>query len=268
MRYLLPKEAIKEIPKLGLFVLEVGFGNGSFLKWLCETRDAPVVGIDIANIAFQKARSRLNQYDVFLVKSEARFFLKYFVPPHSLEEMFVLFPDPWPKNKKRRLIDEEFAIIASSRLKNRGTLYTATDDEDYAYQMQEVLAPYFRMKRWELPVATKYMLKWKSMGRNYQAFAFVNERPQKLPFVPATDEVYLQTSATFERGMCVKTEEAVLKVDGVFKGDRKRLIKVIYSEKGFSHKFFFIQEGENLRSLNTWGEVFPPTITELIRNLK
>lgn len=79
MVYLTPKEALQKITpiKEGI-VLEIGFGNGTFLKWLCENKgeNHTIVGIDIANLAFEKARSRLKECDVFLIKSEARFFFK------------------------------------------------------------------------------------------------------------------------------------------------------------------------------------------------
>jgi tRNA (guanine-N7-)-methyltransferase len=53
----------------------------------------------------------------------------------------VLFPDPWHKKRhhKRRLIQPAFAELMASRIVAGGVLRLATDWEDYALQMLEVL---------------------------------------------------------------------------------------------------------------------------------
>ena len=63
------------------------------------------------------------------------------LPPGSLDEMLILFPDPWPKKRhhKRRLLKAPFAALAASRLAPGGTLYLATDWQPYALEMLEVL---------------------------------------------------------------------------------------------------------------------------------
>ena len=60
--------------------------------------------------------------------------------PQSLDEVWVLFPDPWPKKKhhKRRLIDPAFAALLSVKLRPGGVLCLATDWQDYAEQMLAV----------------------------------------------------------------------------------------------------------------------------------
>jgi tRNA (guanine-N7-)-methyltransferase len=59
----------------------------------------------------------------------------------SLAGILIFFPDPWhkKKHKKRRMIQAEFVHMAASRLKPGGILHLATDWEDYAQQMLEVL---------------------------------------------------------------------------------------------------------------------------------
>ena len=62
-------------------------------------------------------------------------------------ELWVFFPDPWHKTKhtKRRLVTPEFAAIAAGALRDGGMLRLATDWEEYARQMRDVLdaAPEF-----------------------------------------------------------------------------------------------------------------------------
>jgi len=60
----------------------------------------------------------------------------------SLDEVLVLFPDPWHKKRhhKRRLIQPPFVELIASRLRQGGVLRLATDWEEYALQMLEVLS--------------------------------------------------------------------------------------------------------------------------------
>jgi tRNA (guanine-N7-)-methyltransferase len=54
----------------------------------------------------------------------------------------VFFPDPWPKKRhhKRRLIQPEVARLLASRLAPGGYLHFATDWQDYAEFVLEVLS--------------------------------------------------------------------------------------------------------------------------------
>ena len=63
------------------------------------------------------------------------------IAPASLEELQLLFPDPWPKERhhKRRIVQPSFATLVASRLKPGGLWHLATDWEPYAQHMLEVL---------------------------------------------------------------------------------------------------------------------------------
>lgn len=63
------------------------------------------------------------------------------LPPSSVAELWVFFPDPWPKarHRKRRLISARFAELAARVLEPGGILRLATDWSDYAEHMQQVL---------------------------------------------------------------------------------------------------------------------------------
>ncbi|MBL8514827.1 MAG: tRNA (guanosine(46)-N7)-methyltransferase TrmB, partial [Betaproteobacteria bacterium] len=60
----------------------------------------------------------------------------------SLTGFHIFFPDPWPKKKhhKRRLIQPAFVKLLVQKLTPGGYLHLATDWEDYALQMLEVLS--------------------------------------------------------------------------------------------------------------------------------
>jgi tRNA (guanine-N7-)-methyltransferase len=70
--------------------------------------------------------------NIRLHNDDAIFVLKR-LPPNSLERVFILYPDPWPKlrHKKRRFVNEETLALTASALKPGGILRFASDIEDY-----------------------------------------------------------------------------------------------------------------------------------------
>src|SRR3546814_6435065 len=64
------------------------------------------------------------------------------IAPNSLAGVHIYFPDPWPKKRhhKRRLIQPTFIGLLASRIKPGGYIHCATDWENYAEQMLEVLS--------------------------------------------------------------------------------------------------------------------------------
>jgi len=125
--------------------LEIGFGNGEHLAALATAhpeRDylgievhRPGVGHLLMLVASRKVSNvRASQHDAVEVLREQ-------IAPSSLDEVLVLFPDPWHKKRhnKRRLIQLPFVELIATRLKSGGVLRLATDWEEYALQMLEVL---------------------------------------------------------------------------------------------------------------------------------
>lgn len=60
------------------------------------------------------------------------------IPNHSLSQVFIFFPDPWPKKRhhKRRLINNKLIELLKKRIAQNGRLHIATDWENYADQIQ------------------------------------------------------------------------------------------------------------------------------------
>ena len=78
------------------------------------------------------------------------------------------------KHQKRRIVQSEFAEIVVKKLKNNGKWYLATDWEDYALQMLEVLSSCTQLrntdpggkftKRPEMRAETKFEKRGKRLG--------------------------------------------------------------------------------------------------------
>ena len=58
-----------------------------------------------------------------------------------LDEVWTFFPDPWRKarHRKRRLVSDEFALQVARVLRDEGVWRLATDWDDYAWQMRDVI---------------------------------------------------------------------------------------------------------------------------------
>ena len=124
--------------------LEIGFGGGEHLAEQAARR--PDVLFLAAEPFLNGVASALRHIDerglenVRIHAGDARELLTA-LPDASLDRAFILFPDPWPKTRhhKRRLIQPKFVALLVSRLKPGAYLHCATDWQNYAEQMLEVL---------------------------------------------------------------------------------------------------------------------------------
>lgn len=68
--------------------------------------------------------------------------LRDMIGAEALSGVHIFFPDPWPKKRhhKRRLIQPPLVALLASRLRQGGYIHCATDWQEYAEQMLEVLA--------------------------------------------------------------------------------------------------------------------------------
>lgn len=127
-------------------VVEIGFGNGENLAALAAAHpERDYLGIEVHRAGVGRlmlAAESAQLTNVRIACHDAVEVLEQQLPRESLDEMLILFPDPWHKKRhhKRRLIQPPFVELAASRLKSGGVLRLATDWEPYAIQMLEVLS--------------------------------------------------------------------------------------------------------------------------------
>jgi tRNA (guanine-N7-)-methyltransferase len=125
--------------------LEIGFGNGENLAALAAAHpERDYLGVEVHRSGVGRLMLSLEEQglgNVRIVCHDAVEVLDAQIAPASLDEVLVLFPDPWPKKRhhKRRLIQSEPVVRIASRLRTGGTLRLATDWEPYAQQMLETI---------------------------------------------------------------------------------------------------------------------------------
>ncbi|MEQ8858303.1 MAG: tRNA (guanosine(46)-N7)-methyltransferase TrmB [Pseudomonadales bacterium] len=160
-RYLLAPEPDSTLDPVALFGraaplgLEVGFGMGQGLvEWAREQPDWNLLGVEVYQPGIGSAMLGLERggFDhVRLLEGPAEWLLGGLLAPQSLDELRIFFPDPWPKKRhhKRRLVQPALAALVADRLKPGGLVWVATDWEDYAHWIVEVLdaEPRLRARR-------------------------------------------------------------------------------------------------------------------------
>jgi tRNA (guanine-N7-)-methyltransferase len=132
-------------------VVEIGFGSGSQLLASAQARpDADFLGIEVHRPGVGRvllAAEQAGLANLRVICADAVEVLRGSLIPASVDEVLILFPDPWPKKRhhKRRLIQPAFAQLLATVLRPGGRLRLATDWEDYAHHMMAVLgaAPQF-----------------------------------------------------------------------------------------------------------------------------
>jgi tRNA (guanine-N7-)-methyltransferase len=126
-------------------VIEIGFGNGENLAALArENPDRDYLGIEVHPPGVGRLLLSLESLalsNVRVSSHDAVEVLAHQIPPRSLDEILILFPDPWPKKRhhKRRLVQQGFADLMAERMKPGGLLQLATDWRPYAEHLLEVL---------------------------------------------------------------------------------------------------------------------------------
>ena len=125
--------------------LEIGFGNGEHLAARAQAEPTRnFIGAEVHRPGIGhllRAAAAANLVNLRIIDHDAVEILQYQIEPGELDEIQILFPDPWPKKRhhKRRLIQPEFAALAASRLRTGGCLRLATDWAPYAEHMRLVL---------------------------------------------------------------------------------------------------------------------------------
>lgn len=163
------------------YILEIGFGGGEHLVALSKhTPESLLIGCEpfINGVAKLLCAIEADAIENIRIHTEDARVIMAALPAASVAEVYILFPDPWPKlrHHKRRLINQQtFAMTA--RIQPQGAiLWLATDHHDYATWMLEHLhnTSYYAWSPahpddWEHPpshwVPTKYERKTSKEGR-------------------------------------------------------------------------------------------------------
>jgi tRNA (guanine-N7-)-methyltransferase len=126
-------------------ILEIGFGMGDTTARIAAGMpEKNFIGVEVHTPGVGSLLKLIGEQglsNLRLFQHDAVEVITNMVAPGSLAGVHVFFPDPWHKarHNKRRLIQGPFVSLLASRIAPGGYLHCATDWQEYAEQMLEVL---------------------------------------------------------------------------------------------------------------------------------
>lgn len=163
--------------------LEIGFGSGQSLLALAQAQpDKNFIGVETHQPGIGALLMGVQEHELTNLRiyySDVLDVLEKCIPKTSLDGVQIFFPDPWPKRRhhQRRLIQPEFIKLVIDKIKSGGILHLATDWEDYAKHMMQVVSQepkllnlagieQFALRSSQRPVITKFEGRAVREGRN------------------------------------------------------------------------------------------------------
>ena len=127
-------------------VLEIGCGMGETTAAIAQAHpEINFLGCEVFAAGVGALAKRLEEMqlsNVRIIRHDAVEVVRDMIAENALDGVHIFFPDPWRKARhhKRRLVATPFIELLSSRIRPAGYLHCATDWENYAEQMMNVLS--------------------------------------------------------------------------------------------------------------------------------
>lgn len=126
-------------------VFEIGFGMGdSLIDMAKQSPEQNFIGVEVHRPGVGGLLKRIeeeNLQNIRVFAEDALDVLQHSIADNSLSKVQIFFPDPWHKKRhnKRRIIQADFVQQLNQKLKSGGILHLATDWQEYAEHMLEVM---------------------------------------------------------------------------------------------------------------------------------
>ena len=127
-------------------ILEIGFGMGeTTAKIAAAMPDHDFLGIEVHTPgvgALCKLIAEGNLTNLRIMQHDAVEVMRDMIADGALAGVHLFFPDPWRKKRhfKRRIVQPDFVALVARKLAPGGYFHCATDWEDYAHWMLEILS--------------------------------------------------------------------------------------------------------------------------------
>jgi tRNA (guanine-N7-)-methyltransferase len=173
-------------------VFEIGCGHGHFLaRYAHEFPGRVCMGVDVIGERItraQKKATRAKLANCHFIRGEARELIDALPPGVTFAEIWVLFPDPWPKKRhhKNRILQPAFFEFLAPRTGEGAKLYFRTDHAEYFRAVIDFLP---ELKGWRADPAAVWPLEqetvFQARAPSYQSVVVVRADPAR----PATAPV-------------------------------------------------------------------------------
>ena len=127
-------------------ILEIGSGMGDATAQIArQCRENDYLAVEVHRPGTGSLIRRIEKgkiSNIRLISHDIVDILKYQLPENSIDCVYIFFPDPWPKKRhhKRRLINTSLLRLIKQVLKKHGRLFIATDWEDYAEHIIDLIS--------------------------------------------------------------------------------------------------------------------------------
>jgi tRNA (guanine-N7-)-methyltransferase len=173
-------------------ILEIGFGNGdSLLAMAMGEPEHNFLGIEVYEAGIGRLINEAHKHNLSnlkIIQADAADVLKNNIADNSLAGLQLYFADPWHKKKhhKRRIVQADFMTLISAKLVDKGFVHMATDWQNYAQQMMEILEKHLHFKntldahfyspRPKRRPITKFERRGERLGHSVWDLIFTNEK--------------------------------------------------------------------------------------------
>ena len=126
-------------------ILEIGFGMGDATAKIAQTLpDCDFLAVEVHTPGVGSLLKLMQEggiSNIRIIQHDAVEVLQNMLTDASLDGVHIFFPDPWHKKRhhKRRLIQAEFVKLLCAKLKAGAYIHVATDWQEYAEWVLEVL---------------------------------------------------------------------------------------------------------------------------------
>lgn len=160
---------------VGACVLEIGSGHGHFLTaYAASHPERTCLGLDIIAERVARANRKKNRArlaNLHFLHASAEDFLASLPENVRFADVFVLFPDPWPKRRhhKNRLMQVEFLNQIAAKAGQGLRLYFRTDDVNYFAAARAVVLEHPAWQVLDAPWAFEHETVFQERAPGYQS---------------------------------------------------------------------------------------------------
>lgn len=118
------------------YIFEIGYGDGEHIvNMALKNPDVAFIGTEVfinGNASILKKIIENNIKNIRIFPDDVNLLFPY-IPSNIFDTIFVLYPDPWPKNRnqERRMINKNNIELFANFLKAKGNLFVASDHPVY-----------------------------------------------------------------------------------------------------------------------------------------
>lgn len=158
------------------FLWEIGSGHGHFLTAYAAAHPNKIcIGIDVVSERVARAlrkRDRAALPNLHFIRAEARLFLQAVPEGAQIAEVFVLFPDPWPKSRhhKHRILQPSFLSALAEHAARDCRLYFRTDYRPYFENACAAVQESVHWKLLDAPWPFEFETVFQSRAKRHDSF--------------------------------------------------------------------------------------------------